>query len=342
MYKKIITITLIFIAGIFLLIITNKSIAYANPKTLAQTIIELCKGDTYAENSGNGVYQTNSHEYRYVGGDVNNFVEFNNDLYRIIGVFDSNSHGVTGKQLVKLIRINNIINASWGAVDTIDNDGLKNDWTGSTTGVKANANVLLNEIFLYANEQSNIDRCANYTYIKPRNSIKTNNCSIIKKYGIKTNNIRNLIEDTTWYLYGPTGSIHMNKHDYYQCERNNYSTCKSGNNGAYSGTTIQKIGLMYTSDYLYASGFIASNDTTTLSDDINYYSSNWINNGYEWTITPRGQYNAILKSSIITNWGCGNAVAIRPTFYLKEQVYVTGGNGSFDDPYTIACDNCSS
>lgn len=50
--------------------------------------------------------------YRYAGANPNNFVCFGSttspcptdNLYRIIGVLEDNYHGVSGKQLVKLIK----------------------------------------------------------------------------------------------------------------------------------------------------------------------------------------------------------------------------------------------
>ena len=40
--------------------------------------------------------------------------------------------------------------------------------------------------------------------------------------------------------------------------------------------------------------------------------------------------------------GSDYAFAVRPTFYLKSDVYVTGGDGSFSNPYTIGYGDSSS
>ena len=45
----------------------------------------------------------------YTGANPNNFVEFNGEIWRIIGVFNEDSHGQSGQQLVKIIRNNPII-----------------------------------------------------------------------------------------------------------------------------------------------------------------------------------------------------------------------------------------
>ena len=74
---------------------------------------------------------------------------------------------------VKLIRSRILGDYSWGVYNTSNNSGTysnyKNDWTGNTTGVKANANVLLNdETYLAYNDTRKfgiLKLCDNDTYL---------------------------------------------------------------------------------------------------------------------------------------------------------------------------------
>ena len=356
MKKIVISILTVLLISIIILFIYSIDNTKADVKTLSQTVIDLSKGNTYTAGNGNGVYYTNSHEYRYVGGEVNNYVSFNNDLYRIIGVFDSNSTGKSAN-LVKLIRARQLTSVSWGVYNASPNyttySGFNNNWDGldsngtttNGTGIPSGAYVLLNEFFLNPNATSTYGKCKDWTYGSSNNVYKSKNCSIINGYGIKTETLRNYIEPVTWYLYGYTGSG-ISKANFYKCERNSYTDCTSANKGAYSGAATASIGLMYVSDYMYASGYVASNDTSTNGNNSNYVNLNWLYNGTEWTITPRGNsnnrvYNVAATGYINSSTYADYGYAIRPTFYLKEQVYVTGGNGSFHNPYTIACDNCN-
>ena len=103
--KKLITsLIFIIIVGAVIISLTVSKKSYAVGTTLVDTVKALNKGSSWSAGAS-GVYYTNSHEYRYVGAEVNNYVSFNNDLYRIIGVFD-------GK--IKLIR--NLILISWKKV----------------------------------------------------------------------------------------------------------------------------------------------------------------------------------------------------------------------------------
>ena len=355
------------IIGLTIFLTLKPKETYAVTTTLVDTVIaEASKTLDSAAYAGNGtgnfrgVYGTHSytdneetkyHEYRYVGANVDNFVKFNNDIYRIIGVFDGNSHGQSG-YLVKLIRAKSLISSSWGNYNkTVTNiydtyNSYANDWTGTTTGVKANLNVLLNEYFLNKTDTSeDYGACSNWTYYSSNNNnYKTNDCSKIVGYGID-NTYRNYIEDVTWYLKGYNSNAYS-KGVFYTCERDitgNITGCNSANNRVYAATTEGKIGLMYVSDYAYASGYYAELNTTILGSSY-YGNKNWLYNGYEWTITPCSG-NATSTFFVGNNGGMyGNyayfGFASRPSFYLKSSVYVTGGSGSLADPYTIACDDC--
>ena len=316
-------------------------------------IISLSQGDTW-ESGASGVFATNSyvdettgeskyHEYRYIGANVNNYVSFNNDLYRIIGVFDENSHGVEGEYLVKLISANSLGTYSWGAYNTSNTSGVyynsSNDWTGSTTGVKANLNVLLNEYFYNKINTSNTyGDCVDWTfyYDNKSNNYRTYGCNNIVNYGI-LEEYRNYIEKVTWYLYGYS-SNDLSKQNFYLCERGQYSECTSANSGSYSTSTNDNIGLMYASDYLYASGYFDSANTTK-SNSVYFGNQNWLYIGFEWTITPKSTSSGGVvqthNNSIISIGSSYFSYNVRPTFYLKSSVNIIGGNGSFENPFVI-------
>ena len=319
------------------------------PNTAANTIIKLSKGDSWpADLTDSGVYATNSytasdgttkyHDYRYIGANVNNWVKFNNDLYRIIGVFDENSHGVTGKYLVKLIMASPIGGYSWGAYNSSNTSGTysnyANDWTGKATGIKANLNVLLNEYFANrTNTSSTYGSCSNWTYYYNNTNYRTNDCSDIVGYGIDPK-YSGYIEDVTWYLYGSgTG---QSKQNWYLCERGGNSCTSSGPSTGDTSVT-SKIGLMYLSDYLYASGYYSSTDTSTQGQ--NYFGNkNWLYKGWEWILTPNASdansvwdVNYGRASSLNSNFPYGS----RPAFYLKSDIKISGGFGTYNNPYIL-------
>ena len=331
---------------------TKSKKSLVRPVTATKKIINLAS--TNACNAGGtGVCATNSytkngetkyHDYRFRGADPNNYVLFNNDLYRIIGVFDENSHGVKDKYLIKLIMADKLYAGSWGVYNTTNTSGTyssyKNDWTGNTTGVKASANVLLNEFFYNkTNTSSTYGACSSWTYYNSNNNYKTFSCSDIVGYGID-DTYRNYIQEVTWYLKGYE-SNNYSKQNFYLCERGlstDTTNCMSGNSGAYDATTTANIGLMYVSDYLYASSYFVDTSTTTASSYY-YGNKNWLFKGIEWTITPYAT-NASYAFSV-TGVGFVNrnnadyGYGVRPTFYLKSTIGISKGSGTIDNPYTL-------
>ena len=319
------------------------------PASANDYIKSLSKGDSWpADLTDSGLYATNKytaddgttkyHDYRYVGANVNNYVKFNNDLYRIIGVFDENSHGVTGKYLVKLIMDNPLGKYSWGAYNSSNTSGTyssyKNDWAGKATGIKANLNVLLNEYFINkTNTSSTYGACGNWTYYSTNTNYRTNDCSDIVGYGIDSK-LTSYIEDATWYLYG--SGTDQSKQNWYQCERGGNSCTPSGPNQG-DASVISKMGLMYLSDYLYASGYYASTNTTTQGTQY-FGNKNWLYKGYDWTLTPYASgANSVwsVADGRANNNTAYNPNGWRPALYLKSSIKISGGFGTYNNPYIL-------
>ena len=109
----------------------------------------------------------------------------------------------------------------------------------------------------------------------------------------------------------------------------------------------QKVGLMYASDYFYANvptSWLSVEQTT---------KTNWMASVNEWTITAIDDdaemmgmpgIVLVLYASYYSNGNIsydyvdynGSTYNIRPTFYLKNTVILTGGTGTESDPYRIA------
>ena len=121
----------------------------------AGTMADICKGQLltdcvsaqyYVLKNHNGLYyhdgtitDSNSNvidagdnSYRYAGANPNNYICFGSDeetcpddnLYRIIGVFGDNNHGIKGQQLVKVIKNTTYGKLAW-------NTSNSNDWASA-------------------------------------------------------------------------------------------------------------------------------------------------------------------------------------------------------------------
>ena len=256
----------------------------------------------------------NENGYRYEGKNPNNYIWFNNEYWRIIGVFDSASHGVSGKNLVKIIRADVLDGLAWHKSDT-------NDWTASSL------KSLLNGAYYNAQDGTSSGYCYGYS------TTATANCDYTKR-GIQSG-YRGMIANVTWHLGGYSGTS-ATAEAFYGYERG--TTVYSGR----PTSTTGYIGLMYPSDY----GYSVLSSSCTRTTNLGSYNSakcagqSWLyGKGYEWTLTPNSSYsNIVFSLSTIGNLGndyANNGYGSRPVLYLDASVYKIDGDGSLNNPYIV-------
>ena len=256
----------------------------------------------------------NENGYRYEGKNPNNYVWFNNELWRIIGVFDENSHGQGGQNLAKIIRNESIGGLAWDKSNT-------NDWTASSLM------NLLNGAYLNSENGTGGEYCYGYS------TAVGANCDYTES-GIN-DTYRPMIENVTWYL-GGYSSTSATAESFYGYERG--TTVYSGR----PTSTTGYIGLMYPSDYGYSVLASSCARTTNLSSYSNSTCAgqSWMyGEGYEWTISPNSSSSSYVfylsYNGNLVNFNAGSGFSARPVLYLDSSVYVIDGNGSQSDPYII-------
>ena len=281
----------------------------ASKVNLASYIMEK-RGTT----QGNGQIVTEN-GYRYEGKNPNNYIWFNNEYWRIIGVFDSTSHGQDGKRLVKIIRAETLDALAWHKSNT-------NDWTASSL------KSLLNGAYYNATDGTSSGYCYGYS------TTVTANCDYTKK-GIQSG-YRGMIANVTWYL-GGYSSEKATADAFYEYERGTE---------VYSGrptSTIGYIGLMYPSDYGYS---VLSSSCARTTNIVSYNTAtcagqSWLyGKGNEWTLTPYSSTSDYVFSLNSTGYlGRGNSThygdGSRPVLYLDASLYKIDGDGSLNNPYIV-------
>ena len=302
-------------------------------------------GDTVEEPSGNSfdtVFAKNNTDIfdenglRYEGADPNNYICLDNKtsgtcsdsslLFRIIGLFDedTSSDGTTSSGTKKLLKV--IDTNNYGGTDGKKwNSAGTNNWSTASLKTELNGTYLTTLL-----GSSNVN-----------------------------SKLSNSIANAKWHLGGASSSNYntLTAEGIYKEERNT-SAIYSGN----PSSIYAKVGLMYPSDYGYATiGGTNINKSECRARDLydwdgSIYSdcrnndwlfisqNNFVNN-VEWTITPRSdtsgnvlhirstgnvnhQYNYIDVPNFY--W------AARPTFYLDSSVLkIVGGTGTKDNAYRI-------
>ena len=312
---------------------------------------------------------------RYIGVDPNNYIYFNCSDYsnqsgstcekwRIIGVFKNITKADgTKEDLVKIVRDSFIGSFSYdykSGVGSSTTTSGSNDWTDSQLMMMLNPTDYLksgytieNNVVKDNNGQAIYQNMGSYyngtTGCQPASiasgSDFTCTSTSFASTGLKNAATRNAIESVTWSLGGPTSSIAS---DLYNQERGT---------SAYTGrptTWIGKIGLMYPSDYVYATGGGNITDRNNCLQKIlswmNSDSSDCKNNDYLFDVS--GNQWLITHNPLIPSW-CryigtnGNAMQgnasdsmnIRPTVYLKTNFLISTGDGSSSSPYQLDIKN---
>ena len=253
--------------------------------------------------------------YRYEGKNPNNYIYFNDELWRIIGVFDSSSHGKSGQYLTKIIRNDSIGGYAWDKSN-------KNNWAASSLY------NLLNTNYYNATDGTSSGNCYQYS-----TSI-TGNCDYTET-GLQSE-YRNMVENVTWYLGGKDSNSYTAE-VFYTGERDSTSVY-SGN----TASTTGYIGLMYASDY----GYSVLSSSCARTTDLESYNtsacggSSWLKKEiYEWTVTHRSASSsrsfALSTFANLNNYSANNGYATRPVLYLKSNVQKISGLGTITDPYKI-------
>ena len=281
--------------------------------TISQTNLNTYVTSLAGQTQGNGQV-VNENGYRYEGKNPNNYIWFNNELWRIIGVFDENSHGQIGENLVKIIRNESIGGLAWDS-------GNVNDWSA------ASLKALLNENYYNATDGTDSGNCYGYS-----TNLQTNcDYTII---GINSA-YRPMVKNVTWYL-GGYSSDSATADDFYGYERG--TTVYEGN----STSTTGYIGLMYVSDYGYSA--LASSCARTINlgsyNNSKCAGESWLyGQGAGRPITPRSSYTDYVfifsDGGNLSYSGAKYGYAARPVLYLDSSVYVVDGSGSISDPYII-------
>jgi prepilin-type N-terminal cleavage/methylation domain-containing protein len=276
------------------------------------------------DGEGLKIDNTNDSNIRYYGSNPNNYVRFNNELWRIIGVFGNN---------VKLVRSESLGRLSWYTSESSVNYGYGvNEWS------QADLQVYLNKMYYGGTSVTCYGGSNNTTTTCPTNTLDETS--------------KNLIDNHTW----KTGAIDLSKSTntlaFYKDERGNV-TGKICNGGAGCNDTVERttewpgyIGLPYVTDYAYASGESDCETNMLKQDSNNVYickNDNWMfkPNTWYWTISPvahSGVSRIVWSVSGDGSASSGNASdarAVFPAIYLKTDILIKSGNGTSSNPYIL-------
>ena len=247
-------------------------------------------------------------EYRYRGGDsvVNNYVTFNNEVWRIIGIIPTEDTNGNVENRIKIIKDNSIGNKKWNETQDITTNSY-NNWVTGTLNTYLN-NDYYNTL---TTDAQNMIGTAKY-YLGGYNNIPSFTSDIMWQYERKNEANR------TGYYYG-TNPIMQNDAN-------------------------KKIAIMYASDYGYAASKECTSDLFNYDGSASCKTTNnWLDkSAYTWLLPQRSDTSAnafsvdpggYVTSSL--NVGYGES-AVRPVLYLSSNVKISSGFGTSSDPYQLS------
>ena len=247
-------------------------------------------------------------EYRYRGASPKNYVTFNNEVWRILGVFPTDDRTGNIENRIKLIKDQSIGNNYWNTTQ-VASTSTYNNWTGAT-----------------------LMKYLNATYY---NSL-TNDNSI------------DMVDDVKYYLGGYKDVITPTPITIYDFERKIsgsgtyfFKTNPTNWIGKVALMTASDYGyatencedkLLYNSDT--TKGIIGCNSTNWL---YNIKANEWLLNQYANSSTANTSVYYILNNGQIHGIASSinNSFSTRPVLYLKPEVQITEGDGTSSNPYTF-------
>ena len=301
------------------------------------------------EYDGEGLKKDNTPDQniRYYGANPNNYVSFNNELWRIIGVFGNN---------VKLVRSEKLGNLSWDSSESSVNEGWGvNEWS------QADLKNYLNTMYYGGTTVTCFGDWKNTTTTCPTNTIDETSKSLIDYH---TWNIGAIDVTDTTIVNQETFAL--NTVPFYNAERGNVTgkICSSGNN---CNDTVERttewpgyIGLPYPTDYAYASSesdcetnMNAGYNATASSPEEEFANmtckkNNWMHHGTTMDIEDATWFISSLANPSDANnvWGvygvgltglvrAANPLSAFPTIYLKSNILIESGKGTSSNPYML-------
>ena len=299
--------------------------------TLLSSVITAGVGTSGEGTSGDGVIKkvtdNNTEQYRYQGNNPNNYVSFNNQLWRIIGYVpvclevspvteDITINGIEFKQgeaqCTKWENRVKIIKADPIGAFTYDKSGYSSSnpivWIGSTI------QGLLNSCYL-----GKKDGCSKYCYCYSLNQGVCN----YSQNGINENDSYGNMIESVYFNIGMSNSF-------------NSSSVVYANEVKKQVSEKSMTGLMYASDFGYAiSGYTGNLSYSSANSQM---VNNWLfGQSYEWTMTAYSSSDPVLVDYFggLINVNAYFGSAVRPVLYLQSNVNKLSGDGSIASPYTL-------
>ena len=289
---------------------------------LLEHIIDLYSSEETRISNGLKKDNTPDQNIRYYGSNPNNYVRFNNELWRIIGVFGNN---------VKLVRKDSLGSLSWDSSESSVNNGFGvNEWSQSAL------KNYLNTMYYGGTSVTCYGGTKNSTTTCPTGTIDETAKSLIDNHIWNTGAIEYNTRTDTLAFYnaerGTKGKI---------CTSSNYCNDTVTRTTSWTGY----VGLPYVTDWAYASSESICETNMQKQDSSNAYickNNNWMQRSDDtWYLSPLAHSGDadvvwnVLGVGYASNFSASTSIGVAPAIYLKSNVLIESGNGTSSSPYIL-------
>lgn len=297
-------------------------------------------------NETTGTLESILRDIRYYGSNPNNYVKIGNEIWRAVGLINN------GGNKIKLVRSSFLDEKKvWDNTYGVNSGSGVNEWSQSTISDFLSSQYISSSIFKYGVQSDALwNTTAIYRgtftiedYVAPEpeydedgNLIETEVCP-----GEEC-----LVKDGSIYKFDRDAAISIDTA--YLFERNKDhlgNQCIAG--GAYCTDNVTRnatwngsVGLIYPSDYVYASSNSACRTNIRTSGACSV--DNWLDYGQSyWTITSAAFYNTnslvmyVNANGSVDVSNASSALKVLPAVYLVKDATIVTGNGTSSDPYVL-------
>ncbi len=314
--------------------------------------VATCGDGLYRVEHKDGPDNWKETEYRFAGVNytndstsyVHNYVSFNEEIWRIIGLVNVKTEDGKYDQRLKIVRTDGVGNQkNFGSYQW--NNTANSDWT------KSSLKNMLNGIY-YTSENGDC-----YT-----TSSTATQCDFSQESTTLPNGLnetaRGMVDDgVIWNLGGTAAYQTTTVTQFYNYERGTtvYNDRPKEWTKTNDASEHKGVGLIYPSDYGYATNGGTSGRDYCFKKAL--YS--WAGSGYKeecankdwlkpsssylWTITPNSgsshaAFSVHSSGFVIGNYSVANSYVVWPVVYLKSNIQISGGDGTFENPFTLELD----
>ena len=318
----------------------GKVVVNYEPETIAKTLAKL----DLTEN-GLEVDDTTDKNIRYVGASPKNYLKFNDEIWRIIGVFNNittidEQKNEKTESLVKIVRNDSLGEYSWDSSDSSKNIGYGiNEWSQADLMYELNCDGSGSTAYCRSDiAEGYLSNKTSTTALWYNGQNNAKNESYDYKKNIKSSSL-DKIANVRWNL-GGYNTYSVSALNMYNAERGTLHISNPSDGTTRKNTWDGKIALIYPSDYGYASTGAACRNSLYDCDDADSKANNWLfNSAYQWTLSPHS--GSADRVFLVVSGGNGIYCAsypygVRPALFLKSDVVIAGGTGeSIENAYTL-------